>query len=238
MRACGTRRYRRAGRQRATRSWLVLRSCPAFTGSSSGHDPQTRPFRGEGARVEDDGPAGIQAPERRRSAWPRARPGATSCAAWQRRPTGASAGPSSRNGRPGMPFLVVLASRDSAPEPRDAALPGPSTRRAARSWRLPRVLAQAMGMEGRPRGPQCRAPWAWKAKSSVKSAKGVTVAVLSGRGWDARHARPKRGADKGTLLAGNGFLLTGGGQMSPARLLRLAGLVSVAARGRADGSTR
>jgi hypothetical protein len=31
------------------------------------------------------------------------------------------------------------------------------------------------------------------------------------------------------LLAGNGFLLTGGGQMSPARLLRLAGLVSVAA---------
>jgi hypothetical protein len=59
----------------------------------------------------------------------------------------------------------------------------------------------------------------------VKSAKGVTVAVLSGRGWDARHARPKRGADKGTLLAGNGFLLTGGGQMSPARLLRLAGLL-------------
>jgi hypothetical protein len=31
------------------------------------------------------------------------------------------------------------------------------------------------------------------------------------------------------LLAGNGVLLTGGGQMSPARLLRLAGLLSVAA---------
>jgi hypothetical protein len=38
-----------------------------------------------------------------------------------------------------------------------------------------------------------------------------------------------RGADKGTLVARNGYLVTGGGQMSPARLLRLAGLVSVAA---------
>ena len=63
----------------------------------------------------------------------------------------------------------------------------------------------------------------------MKWAEGVTVSVLSGRGSDQRHASATRGADKGTLLAGNGFLLTGGGQMSPARLLRLAGLVSLAA---------
>jgi hypothetical protein len=141
--------------------------------------------------------------------------GHASSAGRQRKTDRGGAGPWSRNGRLAMPFLVLVASRDSSPEPRDAASPGPSTRRACAFLALPRVLAQAMGMEGRAPGLQCRARGPGRPNGSVKSAKQSRSRVLSGRGRDARHARPKRGADRATLLAGNGFLLTGVGRCRP-----------------------
>jgi hypothetical protein len=84
-----------------------------------------------------------QAPERRRSAWPRVKLGATACAAWQRRADRGSAWLSSRNGRLALPFLILVASRGTSPEPRDAASPGRPQYACAFSA-LPRVLAQTM----------------------------------------------------------------------------------------------
>jgi hypothetical protein len=198
----------------STRSWLVLRSgggvCRFRVGGMT-HRPGPSGARGRGSRMT--GLLGT-GPERRRSAWPRARPGATACAAWQRRPTAASAGPSSVTaGRACRswwwwqaeippPNLAMLLRRG---RPQGARVPGVCLGCWPKPW----------GWRAGPGPPNVGAPWAWKAKSSVKSAQGVTVAVLSGRGWDARHARPKRGADKGTLLAGNGFLLTGVGRCRP-----------------------
>ena len=56
-------------------------------------------------------------------------PRATSCAAWQRRADRGSAGPSSRNGRLAMPFLVMWQAE--APPPNLAMLLRRAVRRHA-----------------------------------------------------------------------------------------------------------
>jgi hypothetical protein len=67
-----------------------------------------------------------------------------------------SAGPWSRNGRLAMPFLRLVASRDSSPEPRRCRCAGAVHRPRALSRRSPRVLAQTMRTEGQPWGPPYR----------------------------------------------------------------------------------
>jgi hypothetical protein len=128
-----------------------------------------------------------QAPERRRSAWPRVKLGATACAAWQRRADRGSAWPSSRNGRLALPFLILVATE--VPPPNLVML----LRRAVRSTRAlsrrclgcwPKPCPNhedggpALGaLQARPRGPG-------RPNRSATWAKEVTVSV-SGRGRDA-----------------------------------------------------
>jgi hypothetical protein len=93
-----------------------------------------------------------QVPERRRSAWPRAKLGATSCAGRQRKTGRGGAAPSSRNDRLAIAFLVMWHAE--VPPPNLVMLRRRIVRRYACAFlALPRVLTQAMGMEGQPRGP-------------------------------------------------------------------------------------
>jgi hypothetical protein len=51
-----------------------------------------------------------------------------------------NAGPWSRNGRLALPFLILVASRGTSPEPRRCCFAGVDARFASAFWRLPRVL--------------------------------------------------------------------------------------------------
>jgi hypothetical protein len=70
----------------------------------------------------------------------------------RRRTGGGGAAPSSRNGRLAIPFLVMWQAE--VPPPNLVMLRRRIVRRCACAFlALPRVLTQAMGMEGQPRGP-------------------------------------------------------------------------------------
>jgi hypothetical protein len=96
----------------------------------SGQDPQTRPSRGEGARVEDDGPAGNRPRATPLRVAPGTAPGPRRVCSPAAQSDRGSAGPWSRNGPLAMPFLRLVASRDSSPEPRRCRFAGAVHRHA------------------------------------------------------------------------------------------------------------
>jgi hypothetical protein len=87
-----------------------------------------------------------------------------------------SAGRSSRNGRLAMPFLVMVASRGASPEPRDAASPGPSTRRACAFLAFASGAGPSHGDGGPAPGPSNIGVWGFR--------RGNVIHVLW---WDPDH---------------------------------------------------